>query len=63
MKDENQAAGARSHTSSHSSFILRPSSLSIVVPSHSRPDLLELCLASVNRFAPAGTEVVVVDDG
>jgi GT2 family glycosyltransferase len=34
-----------------------------VIPSHSRPDLLRLCLASVARFAPAGTQVVVVDDG
>jgi GT2 family glycosyltransferase len=40
-----------------------PCPLSIVIPSHSRTDLLELCLASVNRFAPAGTEVIVVDDG
>ena len=39
------------------------SSLSIVIPSHSRPDLLRLCLASVARFAPPGTEVIVVDDG
>jgi GT2 family glycosyltransferase len=37
--------------------------LSIVIPSHSRPDLLRLCLASVARFAPPRTEVVVVDDG
>jgi GT2 family glycosyltransferase len=37
--------------------------LSIVIPSHSRDDLLRLCLASVARFAPAGTEVIVVDDG
>ncbi|VTR96443.1 Putative glycosyltransferase OS=Singulisphaera acidiphila (strain ATCC BAA-1392 / DSM 18658 / VKM B-2454 / MOB10) GN=Sinac_5391 PE=4 SV=1: Glyco_tranf_2_3 [Gemmata massiliana] len=37
--------------------------LSIVIPSHSRPDLLRLCLASVARFAPANTEVIVVDDG
>src|SRR5204863_3688732 len=35
--------------------------LSIVIPSHSRPDLLRLCLASVWRFAPQGTEVIVVD--
>ena len=35
---------------------------SIVIPSHNRADLLHLCLASVARFAPAGTEVVVVDD-
>src|SRR5689334_13657483 len=37
--------------------------LSIVVPSHSRADLLRLCLASVVRFAPPLTEVIVVDDG
>jgi GT2 family glycosyltransferase len=37
--------------------------LSIVIPSHNRPDLLRICLASVLRHAPAGTEVVVVDDG
>jgi GT2 family glycosyltransferase len=37
--------------------------LSIVIPSHSRDDLLRLCLASVLRFAPAGKEVIVVDDG
>jgi len=37
--------------------------LSIVIPSHNRPDLLRLCLASVCRHAPAGTEVLVVDDG
>src|SRR5262245_33303265 len=39
------------------------SSLSVVIPSHRRVDLLRLCLASVARFAPAGTEVIVVDDG
>ncbi|MDY3555540.1 glycosyltransferase [Gemmata sp. JC717] len=37
--------------------------LSIVIPSHSRPDLLTLCLASVRDCAPPGTEVIVVDDG
>src|SRR5262249_28661609 len=30
---------------------------------HNRPDLLRPCLASVTRHAPAGTEVLVVDDG
>jgi GT2 family glycosyltransferase len=49
--------------SSDSSFILHPSSLSVVIPSHKRADLLRLCLGSVARFAPPGTEVVVVDDG
>ncbi|MCI0699590.1 MAG: glycosyltransferase [Planctomycetia bacterium] len=39
------------------------SALSVVIPSHCRPDLLRLCLASVTRFAPTGTEVIVVDDG
>jgi GT2 family glycosyltransferase len=38
-------------------------SLSIIIPSHSRPDLLRLCLASVTRFAPPSAEVIVVDDG
>jgi GT2 family glycosyltransferase len=33
-----------------------------VIPSHNRPDLLRACLASVTRHAPAGTEVLVVDD-
>lgn len=37
--------------------------LSIIVPSHRRDDLLCHCLASVRRFAPLGTEIVVVDDG
>jgi GT2 family glycosyltransferase len=36
--------------------------LSIVIPTHQRSDLLQSCLASVLRFAPPGTEVVVVDD-
>src|SRR5262245_53074304 len=42
---------------------IRNPQLSIVIPSHSRADLLRLCLASVRRFAPPGTEVIVVDDG
>jgi GT2 family glycosyltransferase len=37
--------------------------LSVVIPSHRRADLLQLCLASVTRFAPPGTQIVVVDDG
>jgi GT2 family glycosyltransferase len=37
--------------------------LSVVIPSHVRADLLRLCLASVARYAPPGTEVIVVDDG
>jgi GT2 family glycosyltransferase len=40
---------------------LRPP-LSIVIPSHNRPELLQLCLQSVERHAPKGTEIVVVDD-
>jgi GT2 family glycosyltransferase len=37
--------------------------LSVVVPSYRRADLLRHCLASVARFAPPRTEVIVVDDG
>jgi GT2 family glycosyltransferase len=37
--------------------------LSIVIPSNRRVDLLRLCLDSVTRYCPAGTEIVVVDDG
>lgn len=40
-----------------------PQTLSIVIPSHCRPDLLARCLATVCRYMPAGTHVVVVDDG
>ena len=36
--------------------------LSVVIPSHNRPDLLCACLASVTRYAPGDTEVLVVDD-
>jgi GT2 family glycosyltransferase len=36
--------------------------LSVVIPSFCRADLLGLCLRSVVRFAPSGTEIVVVDD-
>jgi GT2 family glycosyltransferase len=36
--------------------------LSIIIPTHNRPDLLHACLASVTRHAPPGTEVLVVDD-
>lgn len=35
---------------------------SIVIPTHRRTDLLRACLRSVTRHAPAGTEIVVVDD-
>jgi GT2 family glycosyltransferase len=37
--------------------------LSIVIPSHQRVELLRDCLAAVTRHAPAGTEILVVDDG
>ena len=40
---------------------MRPT-LSIVIPSHSRADLLENCLASVMQFCPPCTEIIVVDD-
>src|SRR5579875_472906 len=36
--------------------------LTIVIPSHNRADLLHRCLASVRQYAPAGTEILVVDD-
>src|SRR5437763_16620191 len=36
--------------------------LSIVIPSHHRPDLLRACLGSVLRHSPPHTEVMVVDD-
>src|SRR5205085_4604465 len=39
-----------------------PPALTVIIPSHNRPDLLRLCLASVTRHAPPGTEVLVVDD-
>jgi GT2 family glycosyltransferase len=37
--------------------------LSIVVPTHMRPDLLRACLLAVKRHGPADCEVIVVDDG
>jgi GT2 family glycosyltransferase len=40
-----------------------PPALSIVIPSHQRTDLLRACLASVLQHAPAGTQIIVVDDG
>jgi GT2 family glycosyltransferase len=46
-----------------SEFRTPNSELSIFIPSHRRADLLRLCLASVERFAPPHTEVIVVDDG
>ncbi|HEX4591401.1 MAG TPA: glycosyltransferase [Gemmataceae bacterium] len=38
-------------------------SLSIVIPTFDRADLLRACLRSVLRYKPAGTEVIVVADG
>lgn len=40
---------------------MRPS-LTIVIPSHNRADLLRRCLTSVQKYAPADTEILVVDD-
>jgi GT2 family glycosyltransferase len=40
-----------------------PPSLSVVIPTHRRTDLLRACLRSVVRNAPSGTEILVVDDG
>src|SRR5262249_32673802 len=37
-------------------------SLSVVIPSRARPDLLRCCLASVTEFAAAETEIIVGDD-
>lgn len=37
--------------------------LSVVIPSSVRADLLAKCLDTVTRSAPAGVEVIVVDDG
>ena len=37
--------------------------LSIVIPSHSRSDLLHVCLASVHRSETNRHQVIVVDDG
>jgi GT2 family glycosyltransferase len=39
-----------------------PATLCIVIPTHNRLDLLKACLTSVCRFAPAQSEIVVVDD-
>ena len=36
--------------------------LSVVIPSATRPEHLERCLRSVTNFAPASTEILVVDD-
>ena len=36
--------------------------LSIAIPTHQRSDLLRACLHAVTTHAPAGTEIIVVDD-
>jgi GT2 family glycosyltransferase len=36
--------------------------LSVVIPCHNRADLLRRCLATVTQFAPAGIQIIVVDD-
>jgi GT2 family glycosyltransferase len=36
--------------------------LSIVIPSHNRPDLIRACLRSVRASAPTRTQLLVVDD-
>lgn len=36
--------------------------LSIVIPSYRRADYLQLCLQSLQLYAPPGTEIIVVDD-
>jgi GT2 family glycosyltransferase len=38
-------------------------SLTVIIPSHNRADLLAHCLRTVVRHAPPGTEILVVDDG
>jgi GT2 family glycosyltransferase len=37
--------------------------LSIVIPSHCRPELLGICLTTVHEYKPSGAQVIVVDDG
>jgi GT2 family glycosyltransferase len=50
----------------HSSFRIHHSSfgrrLSVIIPSRERVDLLAHCLRAVVAHAPAGTEILVVDD-
>src|SRR5262245_47399709 len=36
--------------------------LSVIIPSHRRADLLRLCLAALARHAPPDTDILVVDD-
>ncbi|CAN5209797.1 hypothetical protein BH10PLA2_BH10PLA2_05510 [soil metagenome] len=37
-------------------------SLSIVIPTYNRADLLQVCLRTIQQHAPPGVEVIVVDD-
>jgi len=37
--------------------------LSVIIPTHNRPDLLRLCLQSLARYAPEWVEIIVVEDG
>jgi GT2 family glycosyltransferase len=37
--------------------------LSIVIPSAARPELLQKCLAALAAHRPAGSEIIVIDDG
>jgi GT2 family glycosyltransferase len=39
-----------------------PPLLSIIIPSHNRADLLRACLQTVTRYAPTGSEILVIDD-
>jgi GT2 family glycosyltransferase len=70
LRSQGHSAGAGSWSPgifSSGSFVARSArvlpSLSIVIPSHKRTDLLADCLRSVMKHAPARTQVVVVDDG
>ena len=36
--------------------------LSLIVPAHGRPDLLRRCVTALHEQAPAGAEIIVVDD-
>ncbi|MFM7152323.1 MAG: glycosyltransferase family 2 protein, partial [Gemmataceae bacterium] len=37
--------------------------LTVLIPCRHRSDLLDRCLASVRRFSPPSTQILVVDDG
>src|SRR5262245_23360265 len=38
-------------------------SLSVVIPSYCRADLLSVCLESIKKFTLPTTQIIVVDDG